>query len=60
MDDTEIRTLQRQNDYLKLRCAQLQDDVTNLGGQVTRLQQELERFRGQRPPRADPLEGSRA
>jgi outer membrane murein-binding lipoprotein Lpp len=31
-----------------LRCAQLQDDVTDLGSQVMRLQQELERLRGRR------------
>jgi hypothetical protein len=40
--------LERQNAYLKLRCAQLQDDVTNLESQVVRLQQELDRLRGRR------------
>ena len=46
MDDIEGQKLVRENDYLKLRCAQLQDDVTNLSSQVNRLQQELERVRG--------------
>ncbi|HEY1753407.1 MAG TPA: hypothetical protein VGG29_19275 [Caulobacteraceae bacterium] len=48
--------LERQNAYLKLRCAQLQDDVTNLESQVVRLQQELDRLRGRR---AAGLESSR-
>jgi hypothetical protein len=48
--------VERQNAYLKLRCAQLQDDVTDLSAQVIRLQQDLERLRGRR---ANPLESSR-
>jgi len=43
-DESEITRLSRQNAYLKLRCAQLQDDVTNLSSQVARLQQERERI----------------
>ncbi|HVM99624.1 MAG TPA: hypothetical protein VMT68_05365 [Caulobacteraceae bacterium] len=54
-DAIDSRKHERQNAYLKLRCAQLQDDVVNLSSQVTRLQQELERYRG----RADALAGSR-
>jgi hypothetical protein len=48
----EAGRVERQNAYLKLRCAQLQDDVMDLGSQVVRLQQELERLRGRRavPP----------
>ena len=46
MDAIEVEKLQRENDYLKLRVAQLQGDVTDLGSQVTRLQQELERLHG--------------
>ena len=46
MDASEAQKLQRENDYLKLRVAQLQGDVTDLGSQVTRLQQELERLHG--------------
>lgn len=47
-DAVEAVQLGRQNAYLKLRCSQLQEDVTNLNAQVIRLQQELERLRGQR------------
>jgi predicted nucleic acid-binding Zn-ribbon protein len=46
MDAVEIQKLQRENDYLKLRISQLQGDVTDLGGQVIRLQQEIERLHG--------------
>jgi hypothetical protein len=53
MDDAEAGKLLRENDYLKLRCAQLQDDVTDLGSQVMRLRQELERVLGQRAARAE-------
>jgi hypothetical protein len=52
MDDAEGVRLARENAYLKLRCAQLQDDVTDLGGQVLRLHQELERLLGQRTKQA--------
>jgi hypothetical protein len=48
MDEAESGKLARENAYLKLRCAQLQDDVTDLGSQVLRLRQELERLHGQR------------
>jgi hypothetical protein len=44
----EALQLERQNAYLKLRCAQLQEDVTNLDAHVIRLTQELERLRGRR------------
>ncbi len=47
-DAVEALQLERQNAYLKLRCAQLQEDVTNLDAHVIRLQQELERLRGRR------------
>jgi hypothetical protein len=56
MDDVEGAKLVRENAYLKLRCAQLQDDVTSLSSQVTRMQQELERLHGVRA-RAEPLGG---
>jgi hypothetical protein len=52
MGDMEARKLMRENDYLKLRCAQLQDDVTDLSSQLTRARQELERLHGQRAARA--------
>ena len=44
MTDIEIQKLVRENAYLKLRCAQLQGDVTDLGSQLARLQQERERL----------------
>jgi hypothetical protein len=47
-DAVEALQLERQNAYLKLRCAQLQQDVTNLDAHVIRLQQELERLRSRR------------
>jgi chaperonin cofactor prefoldin len=46
MDDAEGQKLRRENDYLKLRVAELQGDVTDLSSQVTRLQQALERLHG--------------
>jgi prefoldin subunit 5 len=58
MTDEEIQVLRRENDYLKRRNAQLQDDVTSLGGQVLRMQQELERLSGRRTTSSpDPLSG---
>lgn len=61
MTDQEIQAMSRTNDYLKLRNAQLQDDVANLGGQVLRLQQELERLSGRRASRPpDPLAGGQS
>ena len=56
MTDEDIQALRRENDYLKRRNAQLQDDVTSLGGQVLRMQQELERLNGKRAHMSsDPL-----
>jgi len=52
MTDVEALQLARENDYLKLRCAQLQGDVTDLSSQVARLVQRLERFGAVREPRA--------
>lgn len=58
MIDEDTQTLRRENDYLKRRNAQLQDDVTSLGGQVLRMQQELERLNGRRAHTSpDPLSG---
>lgn len=48
MTDEDAQAMRRENDYLKRRNAQLQDDVTSLGGQVLRMQQELERLSGKR------------
>jgi hypothetical protein len=56
--DEEAQVLRRDNDYLKRRNAQLQDDVTSLGGQVLRMQHELERVSGRRAMSTpDPLSG---
>lgn len=52
MTDVEALQLARENDYLKLRCAQLQGDVTDLNSQVARLVQQLERVHAVREPRA--------
>jgi hypothetical protein len=58
MTDEEGQVLRKENDYLKRRNAQLQDDVTSLGGQVLRMQQELERVSGHRAMTSpDPLSG---
>jgi len=51
MTDVEALQLARENDYLKLRCAQLQGDVTDLNSQVARMVQELERFHAARETR---------
>lgn len=52
----EAQALIRENDYLKLRCAQLQEDVTDLTSQVFRLQQMLE-IRIERRSSPNPLSG---
>lgn len=52
MTDEDAQAMRRENDYLKRRNAQLQSDVTSLGGQVLRMQQELERHSGRHPGRA--------
>jgi hypothetical protein len=61
MTDEDAQRLRRENDYLKLRCAQLESDVADLGGQVTRLQQVLEHNMARRAASADarpnPLSG---
>ncbi len=49
MTEPEVQELKRQNDYLKLRCAQLQGDVSDISAENTRLRQELERIAGRRP-----------
>jgi hypothetical protein len=61
MDDADGQKLLRENAYLKLRCAQLQGDVTDLTSQVGRLQAELERIHGAREARrADAPSGASA
>jgi predicted RNase H-like nuclease (RuvC/YqgF family) len=43
MNDRGIEELRRENEYLKLRNAQLQRDVVALEAEGERLRQELER-----------------
>ena len=58
MTDEDAQALHNENDTLKRRNAQLQDDVASLGGQVLRMQQALERVSGRRAmPSHDPLSG---
>jgi hypothetical protein len=54
----EEQELRRENAYLKKRCAQLQDDVTDLGAENLRIRQEMERMAGSRTGwKPDPLSG---
>lgn len=46
MTDAEGYAVRRENDYLKLRNAQLQADLTDVSAEVQRLRQELERRGG--------------
>ena len=43
MTDEEAQRLRQENSYLKTRCAQLQDDVVSLSGELERQRQQLER-----------------
>jgi prefoldin subunit 5 len=52
MTAEQSQAVERQNDYLKKRCAQLEGDVADLGAQVARLAQQLERLVGR--PRPNP------
>lgn len=58
MKDEEAQALRRENEYLKRRCATLQSEVTDLGAELIRLQQERERFGAARSrAAANPLSG---
>ncbi len=59
MSAQEMDRLTRENAYLKQRCAQLQESVTDLGGQMLRLEQQLERLHSRRTAAGapDPLSG---
>jgi hypothetical protein len=51
-------SLVRENVYLKQRNAQLQEDVTSLGAEATRLREIVERLHGRSAARApNPLAG---
>ena len=54
MTQRDIDDVMRQNEYLKLRNAQLQRDVTSLEAESGRLRQELERRGGARPLASTP------
>jgi hypothetical protein len=43
MTDAEIQAMRRENEYLKLRNAQLQADLTDVAAETDRLRQALER-----------------
>lgn len=54
----ELGRLQRENSYLKARVAQLEDDVTDLNAEVTRLRQVLDTTMARRAAaRPNPLSG---
>lgn len=59
MTDEEAQTLIRQNEYLKMRNAQLQADLVDLTAETERMRQAIERTAarraGQTPP--NPLSG---
>lgn len=59
MSEPDVAALERQNAYLKQRVAQLEGDVSDLGAQVMRLTQQLERIGARRDAgaRPDPLSG---
>lgn len=58
MKDEEAQALRRENEYLKRRCASLQLEVTDLGAELIRMQQERERLGAARiRPAANPLSG---
>ena len=50
MTEREVNDVRRENDYLKLRNAQLQRDVVSLTAEGHSLRQELERRYGLRNP----------
>lgn len=61
MTGPESENVLKQNLYLKSRCAQLEDDVTNLSAEVLRLRQQLEGAYARRvagPP--NPLSGGQS
>ncbi|WGM37381.1 hypothetical protein [Caulobacter sp. NIBR1757] len=54
----ELARLQRENAYLKSRVAQLEDDVTDLNAEATRLRQVLDTTLARRAAaRPNPLSG---
>ena len=43
-----MNALEHENQYLKLRVAQLQEDVTDLSAEVVRLRQRLDNYNDRR------------
>ena len=54
-----MNALEHENQYLKLRVAQLQEDVTDLSAEVVRLRQRLDHLNVKRNagPSPNPLSG---
>jgi ubiquinone biosynthesis protein UbiJ len=53
-----MNALEQENQYLKLRVAQLQEDVSDLSAEVSRLRQRLEQLTARRAPQPpNPLGG---
>jgi cell division protein FtsB len=57
MTALEIETLTRQNQYLKQRVAQLEEDVSNLSADSERLRQRLDRVSARPAEAPNPLGG---
>ncbi len=58
MTDLEIQSMRRENDYLKLRNAQLQADLTDVSAEAERLRQAMERLDARKAhPAPNPLAG---
>ena len=57
MTPLEAETLRRENQYLKTRVAQLQEDVGGLSAELERLRQRLEHTMARRAEPPSPLGG---
>ena len=57
MTDEEAQRLRRENAYLKARCAQLQDDVTDMTAQRQRLEERARVGLARPRPSPNPLSG---
>ena len=62
MTEQSLSRLMEENSYLKRRCAQLQEDVTDLSAEIERLRQQLERsgLRRLGNVKPDPLAGGQS
>jgi hypothetical protein len=58
MTEPTLESVQRENDYLRRRVAQLHTDVADVSAEAERLRQALERLHGRRPTATpNPLSG---